>query len=48
MKLPTAADVTLLLPTLILPLVTFPVLTSKLRVALTSIVFAESGSFVLS
>ena len=46
--LPTAADVTTLFPTVMLPLVNFPVLTSKLRVAVTSIDLAVSGSLVLS
>src|SRR6185369_10704198 len=46
--LPTAADVTTLLPMLRLPLVSLPVETSKLRVAVASIVRADSASLVLS
>src|ERR1041385_5736598 len=45
---PTAAEVTTLLPTLRLPLVSFPDVTSKLSVAVASIVRDDISSFVLS
>lgn len=44
----TIVEVTMLLPIAMLPLVSFPVLMSKLRVAVTSIVRADRASLVLS
>ena len=47
-KLPTADLVTTLSPMVMVPPVTLPVLTSKFRVAVISIVLAVKGPFVLS